>query len=90
MARERSRWALPEGKIRRDELPLAASRRELGEETTLVPQELTYLFQFRGFSTPQRSPAMKLRNANGSPLSKSQRCPPAYRLSILSHLSWHL
>jgi 8-oxo-dGTP diphosphatase len=51
VARERSRWALPGGRIRRDELPLSAAMRELEEETTLVPEELTYLFQFRGFST---------------------------------------
>ncbi|MGC2967836.1 NUDIX hydrolase [Paraburkholderia aspalathi] len=51
VARERSRWALPGGRIRRDETPLEAARRELVEETTLVAGELTYLFQFTGFNT---------------------------------------
>ena len=51
VARERSRWALPGGRIRRDETLLEAARRELVEETTLVAGELTYLFQFTGFNT---------------------------------------
>jgi 8-oxo-dGTP diphosphatase len=40
IARERSRWALPGGRIRRDEAPHEAALRELGEETTLVAEEL--------------------------------------------------
>ena len=51
VARERSRWALPGGRIRRDESPFAAAIRELEEETTLVADEVMYLFQFHGFST---------------------------------------
>ena len=51
VARERSRWALPGGRIHRDETPQEAARRELVEETTLVADELTYLFQFTGFNT---------------------------------------
>ena len=51
VARERSRWALPGGRIRRDEAPHEAALRELEEETTLVADELMYLFQFNGFST---------------------------------------
>ncbi|NPT58448.1 NUDIX hydrolase [Paraburkholderia elongata] len=51
VARERSRWALPGGRIRRDETPLEAALRELSEETTLAAIELTYLFQFTGFNT---------------------------------------
>ncbi|MBT2791107.1 NUDIX hydrolase [Paraburkholderia strydomiana] len=51
VARERSRWALPGGRIRRDEAPHEAGLRELAEETTLVAHELTYLFQFDGFNT---------------------------------------
>jgi NADH pyrophosphatase NudC (nudix superfamily) len=39
------------GRIRRDETPLEAARRELVEETTLVADELRYLFQFTGFNT---------------------------------------
>jgi 8-oxo-dGTP diphosphatase len=51
VARERSRWALPGGRIRRDEAPHEAALRELEEETTLVAEELMYLFQFNGFNT---------------------------------------
>ena len=51
VARDRSGWALPGGRIRRDEAPHEAASRELEEETTLVADELTYLFQFDGFNT---------------------------------------
>jgi 8-oxo-dGTP diphosphatase len=51
VARERSRWALPGGRIRREEAPHEAALRELEEETTLVADELMYLFQFIGFNT---------------------------------------
>jgi 8-oxo-dGTP diphosphatase len=51
VARERSRWALPGGRIRRDEVPHEAALRELEEETMLVANELMYLFQFNGFNT---------------------------------------
>ena len=43
-----SRWALPGGKIEQGELPADAAARELWEETTLVAQSVTYLFQFGG------------------------------------------
>ena len=51
VARERSRWALPGGRIRRGEAPHEAALRELEEETTLRANELMYLFQFTGFNT---------------------------------------
>lgn len=51
VARERSRWALPGGRIRRNEAPHEAAARELLEETTLDASDLVYLFQFNGFST---------------------------------------
>jgi 8-oxo-dGTP diphosphatase len=51
VARERSRWALPGGRIRRGEAPHEAALRELEEETTLVANELMHLFQFSGFNT---------------------------------------
>ena len=50
LARQRSRWALPGGKLRRDEAPHEAALRELEEETMLVASELLYLFQFSGFN----------------------------------------
>lgn len=51
VARKRSRWALPGGRIRRNETPTDAAVRELEEETMLYADTLTYLFQFNGFST---------------------------------------
>ena len=39
VARERSRWALPGGRIRRSEAPHEAALRELEEETTLRAKE---------------------------------------------------
>src|SRR5260370_18728786 len=51
VARDRSRWALPGGRIRRGEAPHEAALRELEEETTLRANELMYLFQFTGFNT---------------------------------------
>jgi len=51
VARERSRWALPGGRIRRGEAPHEAALRELEKETMLVANELMYLFQFSGFNT---------------------------------------
>jgi 8-oxo-dGTP diphosphatase len=85
-ARERSRWALPGGRICRDEAPHEAALRELEEETTLVADELMYLFRFDGFNTQHQvffaevgsdltAPATKLRSAVGSRRSKSRRFP---------------
>ncbi|WP_084162151.1 NUDIX hydrolase [Paraburkholderia bannensis] len=51
VARLRSRWALPGGRIRRGETPHEAALRELQEETTLIAAELSYMLQFRGFNT---------------------------------------
>jgi 8-oxo-dGTP diphosphatase len=53
VARERSRWALPGGRIRRGEAPHEAAQREVEEETTLIANNLMYLFQVHGFNTRQ-------------------------------------
>jgi 8-oxo-dGTP diphosphatase len=50
VTRERSRWSLPGGTIRRSESPLEAAKRELEEETTLVVDGFDYLFEFGGLS----------------------------------------
>ncbi|RFU45169.1 NUDIX hydrolase [Paraburkholderia sp. DHOC27] len=51
VARERSRWSLPGGRVKRGEALHEGARRELEEETTLVASQLMYLFQFNGFNT---------------------------------------
>jgi 8-oxo-dGTP diphosphatase len=48
--RERSRWSLPGGTIRRDESPADAGRRELCEEARVDTQDLRYLFHFGGLN----------------------------------------
>lgn len=48
VARTRARWSLPGGTIKRSESPLAAARRELEEETSMITTDVTYLFQFGG------------------------------------------
>jgi 8-oxo-dGTP diphosphatase len=50
VARDRSRWALPGGTIKRLESPLDAARRELAEETAIEALELHFMFQFGGLS----------------------------------------
>lgn len=44
VARDRSRWALPGGTIKRLESPLDAARRELAEETAIEALELHFMF----------------------------------------------
>ena len=48
VTRRWSRWALPGGTIRRAESPADAARRELAEETGVVVDTFTYLFEFSG------------------------------------------
>lgn len=50
VARERSRWSLPGGTIRRSESPIDGARRELFEETALAIDHLTFLFEFGGLT----------------------------------------
>jgi 8-oxo-dGTP diphosphatase len=51
VSKPHSRWALPGGRIRTNEQPADAARREVAEETGVIADGIVYLFQFRGFST---------------------------------------
>lgn len=50
VTRGRSRWSLPGGTILRSELPIEAARRELIEETAVISDGFTFLFEFGGLS----------------------------------------
>ncbi|WP_083615453.1 NUDIX hydrolase [Paraburkholderia sp. SOS3] len=51
VSKPQSRWALPGGRIRTNERPADAARREVAEETGVIVDRVVYLFQFRGLST---------------------------------------
>jgi 8-oxo-dGTP diphosphatase len=75
VARSRSRWSLPGGTIRQSESPLDAARRELEEETSLAEAELTYLFQFGGFSKLHHVFCVNIRpEASPRPCNEITRC----------------
>lgn len=50
VTRDRGRWALPGGTIKRGEAPIEAARRELLEETAITGAPLSYLFEFGGLN----------------------------------------
>lgn len=50
VARERGRWALPGGTVKRGETPIQAAERELLEETAIAGGPLLYLFEFGGIN----------------------------------------
>ncbi|BFG79330.1 NUDIX hydrolase [Paraburkholderia terrae] len=75
VARERARWALPGGRIKRAEPPEAAASRELEEETGLIVSQMSYYFQFQGFSTLHHVfVADPPANAVPEPLNEIARC----------------
>lgn len=75
VARSRSRWSLPGGTIRRSESPLEAARRELEEETSLAEAELTYVFQFGGFSNLHHVFVVNIRpDVTARPSNEIARC----------------
>ena len=75
VARERARWALPGGRIKRAEPPEAAACRELEEETGLIVTHMSYYFQFRGFSTLHHVFVADLpADAVPEPLNEIARC----------------
>jgi 8-oxo-dGTP pyrophosphatase MutT (NUDIX family) len=50
VSRDRSRWALPGGSIKRGETPLDGALRELAEETNLSLERVEYQFLFGGLT----------------------------------------
>lgn len=75
VARKRSRWSLPGGRIQRGETPHEAASRELEEETTLAVPELRYLFQFIGFNTRHHVFFADIApHLNAKPASEIERC----------------
>jgi 8-oxo-dGTP diphosphatase len=86
VAKLRSRWALPGGKIERGESPVDAAGRELNEETGLTASHLTYLFQFRGLSTVHRVFAAEIsETSEPEPKNEIARCRwfPASKIATL-------
>jgi 8-oxo-dGTP diphosphatase len=51
VSKPQSRWALPGGRIKTNEWPADAARREVAEETGMIVDAPVYLFQFRGLGT---------------------------------------
>ncbi|BCG01750.1 NUDIX hydrolase (plasmid) [Paraburkholderia sp. PGU19] len=75
VARERARWALPGGRIKRAEPAEAAACRELEEETGLIVSRMSYYFQFRGCSTLHHVFVADLPvDAVPEPLNEIARC----------------
>ncbi|CAG9229788.1 MutT/nudix family protein [Paraburkholderia sabiae] len=75
VARERARWALPGGRIKRTEPPEATARRELEEETGVSVSYMSYYFQFQGFSTLHHVFVADLpADAVPEPLNEIARC----------------
>ncbi|PLZ03132.1 NUDIX hydrolase [Burkholderia sp. WAC0059] len=75
VARDRSRWALPGGTIRRAESPPDAARRELEEETGLLARELAYLFQFGGVNKRHHVFSVRLgADASPEPRNEISKC----------------
>ncbi|WP_150777895.1 NUDIX hydrolase [Pandoraea sputorum] len=75
VTRERGRWSLPGGTLKREESPPAAARRELWEETSVDASQMTYLFTFGGLNKQHHVFEVRLdRDTRVAPANEIRQC----------------